>query len=92
MIRYYKKEEKHTQIEKYLLLNIYQRRDCILNELEELEENEAFFTGLICGIKIFQQKIVMAHKRREHLMIDGNAYYVQSGRERLQEAIDKICK
>lgn len=63
-----------------------------MREVEGLEENEAFYYGLLCGIKIFQQKIVTAHKRREHLMIDGNAYYVQSGRERLQEAIDKICK
>ncbi len=69
--------------------SIYQRRDCILNELMD---NEAFYYGLICGIKIFQQKIITAHKRREHLMIDGNVYYVQSGRERLQEMIDKICK
>ena len=63
-----------------------------MKELEELEENEAFFTGLICGIRLFQQKIITAHKRREHLMIDGNVYYVQSGRERLEEAIGKICK
>lgn len=63
-----------------------------MKELKELENNEAFFTGLICGIRLFQQKIVMAHERREHLMIDGNVYYVQSGRERLQEIIDKICK
>lgn len=69
--------------------SIYQRRNCILNELMD---NEAFYYGLICGIKIFQQKIITAHKRREHLMIDGNVYYVQSGRERLQEMIDKICK
>lgn len=55
-------------------------------------DNEAFYYGLICGINIFQQKIITAHKRREHLMIDGNVYYVQSGRERLQEMIDKICK
>lgn len=60
--------------------------------MNDLIENEAFYYGLICGIKIFQQKIIMAHKRSEHLMIDGNVYYVQSGRERLQEAIDKICK
>ena len=60
--------------------------------MNELMDNEAFYYGLICGIKIFQQKIITAHKRREHLMIDGNGYYVQSGRERLQEMIDKICK
>lgn len=69
--------------------SIYQRRDCILNELMD---NEAFYYGLICGIKIFQQKIITAHKRREHLMIDGNIYYIQTGRERLQEMLDKICR
>lgn len=60
--------------------------------MNDLLDNQAFFTGLLCGIKIFQQKIITAHKRREHLMIDGNIYYVQSGRERLEEAIDKICR
>ena len=69
-----------------------QRRDCILKELEGLEENEVFNYGLLCGIMIFQQKIVTAHKRKEHLMIDGNIYYIQSARERLQEMIDKICR
>ena len=69
--------------------SIYQRRDCILNELMD---NEAFYYGLICGINIFQQKIITAHKRREHLMIDGNIYYIQTGRERLQEMLDKICR
>ena len=68
--------------------SIYQRRDCILNELMD---NDAFYYGLICGIKIFQQKIITAHKRREHLMIDDNVYYIQSGQERLQEMIDRIC-
>lgn len=60
--------------------------------MKKLEENEVFFTGLLCGIKIFQQKIITAHKRKEHLMIDGNVYYIQSGRERLQEMLDKICR
>lgn len=64
-----------------------------MKEQNELEENEAFFTGLICGIKLFQQKIITAHKRKEHIMIDdGNIYYVQTGRERLQEMLDKICR
>ena len=53
--------------------------------MNELMDNEAFYYGLICGIKIFQQKIITAHKRREHLMIDGNVYYVQSGRERCRK-------
>lgn len=61
-----------------------------MKELEELEENEAFFTGLICGIRLFQQKIITAHKRREHLMIDNTPYYLQDGRERLQEMLNKV--
>lgn len=60
--------------------------------MNELMDNEAFYYGLICGINIFQQKIITAHKRREHLMIDGNIYYIQTGRERLQEMLDKICR
>ena len=60
--------------------------------MNNLEENQVFFKGLLCGIRLFQQKIVTAQKRREHLMIDGNVYYVQSGRERLEEMIDKICR
>ena len=60
--------------------------------MNELMDNEAFYYGFICGIKIFQQKIITAHKRREHLMIDGNIYYIQTGRERLQEMLDKICR
>ena len=38
-----------------------------MKELEGLEENEVFNYGLLCGIKLFQQKIVTAHKRKEHL-------------------------
>lgn len=60
--------------------------------MNDLNDNEAFYYGLICGIKLFQQKVVTAHKRREHIMIDDTLYYIQSGRERLQEVIDKICK
>ena len=61
-----------------------------MKELEGLGENEAFNYGLLCGIKIFQQKIIMAHKRREHLMIDNTPYYLQDGRERLQEMLNKV--
>lgn len=60
--------------------------------MNDLIENDAFYYGLICGIKLFQQKIVTAHKRREHLIIDDNIYYIQSGRERLQEMMNKILQ
>jgi len=60
--------------------------------LEQLMENEAFCMGVSVGIHIFQQKVLTAHKQREGLKIGDNLYYIQSGRERLQEVLEKICK
>lgn len=55
-------------------------------------ESEAFCTGVAVGINIHQQKVVMASERKEPLKIGDELYYVQNGRERLQEMIEKICK
>ena len=55
-------------------------------------ESEAFCTGVSVGINIIQQKIIMASKNKEPLKIGDELYYVQSGRERLKEMIDIICK
>lgn len=63
-----------------------------MKELEGLEENEAFVTGVVTGINLYQNKVVTAHERKEGIIIGDNAYYVQSGRERLQEMLDKICR
>lgn len=60
--------------------------------MEQLMENEAFCMGVSVGIHIFQQKVLIAHKQREGLKIGDNLYYIQSGRERLQEVLEKICK
>lgn len=60
--------------------------------MKELEENEAFVTGISVGISLYQSKVVTAHDRREPIKIGETLYYLQSGRERLQEMIDKICK
>lgn len=60
--------------------------------MKELEENEVFSIGVATGISLYQNKVVTAHERKEAIIIGDNAYYVQSGRERLQEAIDKICR
>lgn len=59
---------------------------------KELMENEAFCTGLICGINLYQQKVVTAHERKESLKIGDEFYYIQSGRERLQDVFERICK
>lgn len=55
-------------------------------------DNEAFYYGLICGIKIYQKKIIKAHERGEGILIEDTLYYLQDGRERLQEVLEKICR
>jgi len=60
--------------------------------LTELLENEAFVTGLSVGLALYQQKIITAYERKEHLKIGDTLYYIQDGRERLKEMIEKICK
>ncbi len=60
--------------------------------MKGLEENEVFFTGIVTGINLYQNKVVTAHQRKEPLKIGDTIYYLQTGRERLQEMIDKICR
>ena len=60
--------------------------------MDELLENEAFCTGVSVGIALYQKKVVNASKRKEHLRIGDNLYYVQDGRERLKEMLDQICE
>lgn len=57
-----------------------------------LVENETFYTGITVGVNLYQQKVVMAHEKKQPLKIGENLYYIQDGRERLQEVIEKICK
>lgn len=58
----------------------------------ELMENEAFANGIVVGIYLHQQRVIAAHKRKEPLVIGDEIYYLQSGRERLQEFLEKICE
>lgn len=55
-------------------------------------ENEAFCTGFVAGINAYQQKVVTANRLREPIMINGELYYIQNGRERLLETIEKMCE
>ena len=55
-------------------------------------ENEAFFTGIAVGISLHQQKVIAAHKRKEPIKVGDTLYYLQTGRERLQEMLGEICK
>ncbi len=63
----------------------------ILKELME-KENDAFCIGVATGIKLYERKVVNACKEKTHLMIDGDLYYIQDGRDRLKEMIEKICE
>lgn len=60
--------------------------------MTELLESEAFCIGVSVGIGLYQQKVVSAHKRGKPLKIGDTLYYLQDGRERLQETIEKICQ
>lgn len=60
--------------------------------MNDLMENEAFYNGVVVGISLFQQKIISAHKRKEALRIGDTLFYLQDGRERLQEMMEKICE
>ena len=57
--------------------------------LEELMENAAFCNGIAAGIG---NKVVLAHSRGESIKIGETLYYLQTGRERLQEMMDKVCR
>ena len=61
-------------------------------DMEKLMENDAFFNGVVLGLLLYQQKVVTAHKAREPLKIGEDLYYLESGRERLERAIDEICR
>lgn len=60
--------------------------------LNELMDSEAFCNGVAVGINLHQRKVIMASEKKEPLKIGEELYYVQNGRERLQEMIEKICK
>jgi len=60
--------------------------------LKDLLGNEAFCTGFAVGINAYQQKVIVAEKQGKPILIDGELYYIQNGRDRLLEAIEKICE
>lgn len=60
--------------------------------MDGIFESQAFCNGVAVGINLYQQKVVTAQKNNEAIKIDGELYYIQSGKERLQDMVDKICK
>ncbi len=60
--------------------------------MKKLLESKAFCCGVTVGVKLYQRAVVTAHERKEPLKIGDTLYYLQDGRERLQEMIEKICR
>ena len=55
-------------------------------------EKQAFANGVVVGVSLHQQRVIAAHERREPLIIGDSLYYLQDGRERLAEVLEKMCK
>ena len=55
-------------------------------------EKQAFANGVVVGVSLHQQRVIAAHARREPLIIGDSLYYLQDGRERLAEVLEKMCK
>ena len=53
---------------------------------------KAFCNGIAVGICLYQRAVVAAHERKKPLKIGDTLYYVQDGRERLTEVLEKMCK
>lgn len=51
-----------------------------------------FCNGIMVGIGLYQRMVVSAHERKSALKIGEDFYYIQSGRKRLQEVLEKICR
>lgn len=59
--------------------------------MKELIE-KMFCSGIAVGICLYQKAVVAAQRSKKPLKIGDNLYYVQDGRERLAEVLEKICK
>lgn len=51
-----------------------------------------FCSGIAVGISLYQRMILSAHEKKKPLKIGEDLYYIQNGRERLQEVLEKICR
>lgn len=60
--------------------------------MDNLLENDAFTCGVNVGINLYKSVVVKAHERNDALIVGDNLYYLQNGRERLQEVLNKICE
>lgn len=55
-------------------------------------QGDAFEQGIVTGIKLMEQKILMACEEGKPVEIDGRAYFVKTDIRNLREIFDKIEK
>lgn len=55
-------------------------------------QDDAFEQGIVTGIKLMEQKILMACEEGKPVEIDGKAYFVKSDIQNLREIFDKMEK
>ena len=86
------KYEERQNFYKIGRIDIYKKYQTEVEMMNKQHEVNAFCTGMIAGINLYQQKVITAQKNNEAIKIDGELYYIQSAKERLQDMVDKICK
>lgn len=55
-------------------------------------QDDAFKQGIVTGIKLMEQKILMACEEGKPVEIDGRVYFVKSDIQNLHEIFDKMEK
>lgn len=60
--------------------------------MNDTSEQKAFRMGLLAGIYLNQQRVVLAHERREPLRIGEELFYLENGKERLERVLHEICR
>lgn len=60
--------------------------------LKNLLDSEVFCTGIVIGINLYQCIIITAYNRKESFELNGEMYYLQNGKELLEQMLNEICK
>ena len=60
--------------------------------LKNLLDSEVFCTGIAIGINLYQCIIITAYNSKEPFELNGEMYYLQDGRELLEQMLNEICK
>lgn len=60
--------------------------------MDESTEKQVFANGIVVGICLHQEKVIAAHMRKEPVKIGDKLYFIQDGKERLEQVLNDICR